>query len=46
MLGTSPGKKQNPIVSILIPIISLIVFAGLCFLLCDALYLLNQQGVK
>lgn len=46
MIGTSPGKKRNPILGFLIPIISLIVFAGLCFLLCDALYLLNQQGVK
>lgn len=46
MIGTPPTRKRNPVMSILIPLFSLIVFAAACFLLCGALYLLNQQGIS
>lgn len=42
MLGSAPARKRNPIISILVFIVGIIVVAALCFLLCDALYLLDQ----
>ncbi len=46
MIGTPSTRKRNPVMSVLIPLFSLIVFAAVCFLLCEAVYLLNQQGIS
>ena len=46
MLGQKQRKKRNPFVDWLMSIgtalLVLVVFAGACFLLCTALFLLNQ----
>ena len=46
MLGQQPRKKRNPFVDWLLSIgtaiLFLAIFAGACFLLCTALFLLNE----
>ena len=44
MLGTAPNKKRNPLSTLLITLVGFIIFAVVCFALCDAIYLLNQSG--
>ncbi len=45
MIGTAPQRKRNPFTTIAITLLGLIIFAAICFALCDAIYLLNQSGV-
>jgi len=48
MLGQKPRKKRNPFVdwflSIGTTVLVLGAMAGACFLLCTAIFLLNQGG--